>query len=118
MPDAAVSRYFTEDEVRGLSPRLIDMLDRARGLAKVPFSITSGYRTPEQNRDVGGVCDSAHTKGLAVDLGCFDSRARLRMVSGLIMAGFVRIGVYSRHLHCDIDDTLPQAVLWFGGESQ
>lgn len=93
------------------------MLDRARGLAKVPFSITSGYRSPEQNREAGGVWDSAHTHGLAVDLGCFDSRARLRMVSGLVMAGFVRIGLYTRHLHCDIDDTLPQDVLWLGGDS-
>jgi zinc D-Ala-D-Ala carboxypeptidase len=113
----SVPRYFSAEEIEGLSLQLVDMLDHARGLAKVPFRITSGFRTPEQNRAADGVWDSAHTRGLAVDLACFDSRARLRMISGLIMAGFIRIGVYSRHLHIDIDPTLPQDVLWFGGES-
>jgi zinc D-Ala-D-Ala carboxypeptidase len=108
------ARWFSEAEIEGLDPRLVEMLDRARGLAKTPFRITSGRRSADQNQQAGGVMDSAHTRGLAVDLGCFDSRARMRMLSGLIVAGFRRIGCYDRHLHADIDETLPQDVLWVG----
>ena len=114
MDDPDSPRYFSPDEVIGLHPHLVDMLDRARGLAKVPFRITSGLRTVEQNQQDGGVSDSSHLRGLAVDLACFDSGSRLRMVSALIMAGFKRIGVYTAHLHCDVDETLPQEVLWVG----
>ncbi len=108
------ARYFSEDEVRGLDPRLIALLDHARGLAKVPFRITSGFRTALENQEAGGVMDSSHTRGLAVDLACFDSRTRMRMVSALIVAGFNRIGVYDHHLHADIDESMPQDVLWMG----
>lgn len=113
-PDA---RYFDEAEIAGLDARLVEMLDRARGLAHTPFRITSGARSSDQNAQVGGVMDSAHTRGLAVDLACFDSRARMRMLSALIVVGFRRIGLYSRHVHADIDDSLPADVLWWGGES-
>lgn len=111
---ATEARYFNEDEVRGLDPKLVDMLDRARGLAKVPFRITSGLRAVDDNADAGGVKDSAHLRGLAVDLACFDSRTRMRMLPALIMAGFKRIGCYNAHLHADIDPDLPQEVLWVG----
>jgi hypothetical protein len=107
-------RWFDEAEVAGLDPRLVAMLDHARGFAKVPFRITSGLRGSAENRSVGGVDDSAHTRGLAVDLACFDARARMRMLSGLIVAGFRRLGVYNLHIHADIDESLPQDVLWTG----
>jgi hypothetical protein len=41
------ARYFDEAEIAGLSPQLVEMLDRARGLAKVPFRITSGLRSSD-----------------------------------------------------------------------
>lgn len=107
-------KHFDESELRGLDPRLVEMLARARGLAKVPFRITSGFRTSAENQAAGGVMDSAHTRGLAVDLACFDSRARMRMMSALLVAGFRRIGCYNRHIHVDIDEMMPQDVLWVG----
>jgi hypothetical protein len=107
-------RHFDESEVVGLDPKLVEMLDAARGFAKVPFRITSGRRSATENAAAGGVMDSAHTRGLAVDLACFDSRARMRMLSGLILAGFRRIGCYDRHLHADVDESMPQDVLWVG----
>lgn len=110
-------RWFTAEEVQGLDPRLVEMLDKARGFAKVPFRITSGYRTAAENKAAGGVFDSAHTRGLAVDLACYDSRTRMKMIAALIMAGFTRIGAYTSHLHADTDESLPQEVLWLGGAS-
>jgi uncharacterized protein YcbK (DUF882 family) len=109
--------FFTDEEVEGLDPQLVSRLEHARGFSKTPFIITSGYRTPIQNQSAGGVMHSSHTKGLAVDLSCRMSHARYRMVSGLILAGFNRIGLYTNHMHADMDESLPQDVLWLGGES-
>lgn len=117
MVEPVGARYFHEAEVAGLAPQLVEMLERARGLAHTPFRITSGLRSADVNQQAGGVMDSAHTRGLAVDLACFDSRARMRMLSALIVVGFRRVGLYSRHVHADIDESLPTDVLWWGGES-
>ena len=107
-------RHFTDEEVEGLDPKLVEMLDRARGFSHYPFIITSGKRTALQNDAAGGVSDSSHLRGLAVDLRCRGSQARFDMISSLLLAGFRRIGAYDRHLHVDCDETLPQAVLWVG----
>jgi uncharacterized protein YcbK (DUF882 family) len=105
-------RHFSDAEVEGLEPKLVEMLDRARGFCHYAFIITSGRRTEDQNSAAGGVSDSSHLRGLAVDLRCTGSQARFEMVSSLLLAGFRRIGIYRRHLHADADDTLPQAVMW------
>lgn len=106
--------YFTDDEVKGLSVDLVDKLDRARNLANVAFVITSGFRSPADNERVLGVDASAHVKGLAVDLRCSDSSSRLNIVQALLTVGFNRVGVYDKHIHCDIDKDLPQDVMWVG----
>jgi len=109
-----LAKYFLPDEIVGLDPKLIDMLDRARGIAKVPFVITSGKRTVDENTAAGGVGDSSHLRGLAVDLACKESRSRYFILSALFQAGFTRLGIYARdgHIHCDCDDSLPQQVVW------
>jgi hypothetical protein len=111
-------RYFTDQEVAGLQDELIEKLDRARGYARVPFIITSGYRPPDINAAVGGVEDSEHETGEGVDLACADSRTRHRMLPALYLAGFVRIGVYDRHIHAGISKTKPQKVTWWGTSSR
>lgn len=105
-------KYFTDAEVVGLHPELVDRLDRARELAGVPFVITSGLRTKEQNAAVGGKPNSAHLYGLAVDLRAANSYFRFKIVQGLLFAGFNRIVVYRSdgHVHADVSLTLPQNV--------
>lgn len=109
-------RYFTDAEVKGLSPDLVNMLDKARDLAGIPFVITSGYRTPAQNKKAGGVRDSAHEHGLAVDLRAPNEAIQKIIKKALKDAGFVRVGTYDKHLHVDIDRRKPQ-VAWAGGRS-
>jgi uncharacterized protein YcbK (DUF882 family) len=106
--------FFTDEEVKGLDAEFVAKLDMARKFAGVPFVITSGLRTCAANAKVLGVENSAHLTGKAVDLAVEDSVQRFRMVSGAVLAGFTRIGVYDRHLHLDCDDTKPQHVLWLG----
>lgn len=106
--------YFSPEEVKGLDPELCAMLDIARARAGVPFEITCGLRSPEENAQLANsVSDSAHLTGLAVDLACSDSATRFAMIKGLLAAGFTRIGVYSAHLHADRDESKPQNVFWY-----
>lgn len=106
--------YFKDDEVVGLDQELVAMLDRARSLAGVPFTITCGLRTADQNAALAeSVKDSAHLTGNAVDLACSDSESRFKMIQALFLVGFRRIGIYSAHVHVDNSSTLPQGVFWY-----
>ena len=109
-----MARHFLPEEIVGLDPKLVGMLDDARDIAGVAFVITSGRRTEAENANAQGVENSAHLRGLAVDLQCLSYTDRFFMLVGLVRAGFRRIGVYDRHVHCDCDDSLPQNVVWTG----
>lgn len=97
--------FFKPHEIESLKPRLVVMLDMARGFSNVPYIITSGYRTKEHNKEVGGVVNSSHLKGEAVDISAIDKKARAVIIYGLIKAGFQRIKIYKTHIHADIDET-------------
>lgn len=105
-------KYFKEFEIKNLAPELVSMLDEAREIACVPFIITSGFRTSTHNKEVGGVENSAHLSGLAVDIKCLDSSDRFDIIRGLLGAKFQRIGVYENHIHADIDYEKPFPVIF------
>lgn len=106
-------KYFKDSEIVGLKPELVSLLDQARDIASIPFKITSGYRTPSQNALVGGVQDSAHETGLAVDLLVADSVSGGKILLALAQVGFKRFGFYNDgHIHCDIDTTKPSPCYW------
>lgn len=105
--------YFKDKEIVGLKPELVQMLDKARGIAGVPFIITSGFRTPEHNAEVGGVDGSSHTTGEGVDLLIKDGISGGKILLALVQVGFKRFGFYKDgHLHCDIDNTKPTPCYW------
>lgn len=115
--------YFSDDEIKGLDKELCAMLDLARDKAGVPFIITSGLRTYDQNSALNGsVSDSAHLSGLAVDMSTNGDDHQLnRMLFGLYAAGFDRIGLYfsvqdskliPHHIHVDIDKSKPSQATW------
>jgi len=81
---------------------LLFMLDKARGFAKIPFKINSGYRCenhPESKKNP----TSSHIKGLAVDIECKDSNTRAIMMDALVYAEFERFGLHKSFIHVDID---------------
>ncbi len=47
--------------------RLAQMLEQVRAMLGVPIIVTSGYRSPEVNKAVGGSSASAHCDGRAAD---------------------------------------------------
>ena len=87
-------------------------IDTAREIAGVPFKITSGYRTKEQNEKVGGVIGSSHTKGHAADVHCNNSVSRFTIVNSLLKAGFNRIGIADTFIHVDDDPDKVTNVIW------
>lgn len=105
-------KYFTDKEVEGLKPELVTMLDKAREVAGIPFVLTSTLRSPEVNEDVGGVSNSAHITGQAVDIRVRNSNERFRILKALIEVGFTRIGVAKTFCHADIDKSKPANVTW------
>ncbi len=73
---------------------------------------TSGYRCPECNLKAGGVKNSAHLRGLAVDIRCHDSLLRCKIENAAVKIGITRRGIGKNIIHLDIDSSLPQGVLW------
>lgn len=113
-------RYFDTSEfdcpIAGQGDKMdknfLDLLDEARHIASTPFRITSGYRCPEHNKNVGGVPGSSHTKFVACDISCEDSARRFLIVSSLIKAGITRVGISPDFIHCDMDFDKPQNLIW------
>jgi len=97
---------------QGVSERLVDMLNVARHFAGIPFVITSGYRCAEHNQAVSGSPDSAHLRGLAVDIAAVTSHERFRILYGLFKAGFERIGEGDDFFHVDIDPSKESELCW------
>lgn len=113
-------RFFSDEEIAGLQTPLPAMLDQARGLAGVPFRLTATVAT------TGHSPNSAHYKGLAVDIGLghlaegFDrDSARFAILKGLFAAGFQRIEVCPAHIHCDIGQPpdYEAPICWIGIDS-
>ena len=76
--------------------------------------VTSGARCFTHNKKVGGVANSAHTKGLAFDVHYDNSRETYAIIKHLYDMGVTRIGINfnQNFVHFDIDMILPQNVLF------
>ena len=82
---------------------VMDRVQELRILHGGPITLTSGYRCPKGNRAVGGVMQSRHMQGTAVDIhtGCnktyYDNLARYARTKGFSPTSW---GTYSDcHLH-------------------
>lgn len=115
------AREFANPDQMGFE--FIMWLDRVRELAGVPIVVTSSYRTPEHNREVGGAQDSAHTDVPcnAVDIGERPrpsdpnwNYSRFRIISAAIQLGCRRLGMYANgSLHLDMtEDARPAERFW------
>lgn len=103
-------KYFKPEEVEGLDDEFVAKLDQARHIAGIPFVITSGFRTPEKNQSIiGAVPNSAHLKGLAVDLRVENTHEVALICDAAKAVGITRRGIYFDkslkpvHIHLDVD---------------
>jgi len=106
---------FDSPDIQGsgqmMCDTIIEMLDQVREEYGKPIRISSGYRTEEANLKAGGVKNSSHLKGLAVDIKVKNSRERYKLLF-ILMKYFHRIGVAKSFIHVDIDEDKPQGVIW------
>lgn len=106
-----MSKYFKNKE-ENMDIDFLAKLDKAREYANIPFIINSAYRTKEHNAKIGGVANSSHLKGLAVDISINSSRERFIVLKALILVGFNRIGVAKTFIHVDDDKEKTNNVIW------
>ena len=113
-------KYFKEEEFacpccgeNKTKQILMLTIDQLRDAIGQPLTISSAFRCPKHNEAVGGKSDSAHLKGLAVDIVCENSHLRFLLIKHALKLGFVRIGVdFKKFVHLDIDGTKPTEVFW------
>ncbi len=101
-----------------IESKIIDILEELRNYLKKPVIITSAYRCKVHNRRIGGVPNSAHTKGLAVDIKATNSKIRHEILSFLLSKGIKRIGIANVFIHFDLDSDKPQNVIWLYGKKR
>ena len=110
-------RYFKRSEFNCkccdenlIVDNFIEMLDKARVISGIPYEINSGYRCQVHNKAVGGVENSSHMKGIAADIKVKNEFCRMRILEGVIKAGFKRIGIGKTYIHVDIDKSRGNSV--------
>jgi zinc D-Ala-D-Ala carboxypeptidase len=94
---------------------LAQQLQVARDYFGEPMVFSSGYRCKRLNTAVGGVANSAHTSGSAVDIEFHSEAQAKKLIEALIKAGFKRIGLGWSFIHVDIDHTKPHPACWLYG---
>lgn len=83
-----------------VSAELMGACQRVRDAYGGPVRVTSGRRCPSHNRDVGGVSNSYHTRGLAADLTADDM---LRLADACVSVEELSyIEMHDRYIHVDV----------------
>lgn len=68
---------------------VVNVMDKIRTEYGMPIYITSGYRTPEHNKKVGGVANSQHIYGEACDFTGRDFKRLLRIIDEMDNEGLL-----------------------------
>ena len=92
---------------------IICVLDPIRERWGLPIRVTSGYRCPELNDEVGGVEDSYHMDGCAADISATDPTRNVELMSliramhltGKLTLTECYLGPKARYIHIALDRT-------------
>ena len=98
--------------IEQMAPAFLERLDRIREAAGIPLVLNCAYRSREWDLAKGRSGNSAHTRGLAVDIRCLSDATRWRIIRAAIACGITRIGIGSTFIHLDADPSLSQEVVW------
>lgn len=93
-------------------PLLLRKLDELRRLMDRPLIISSGYRSPEYNKRVGGALHSQHLEGRAADIPILDNADGRRLLLFAEEIGFNGIGVYPTAMFIHLDIRLSGHARW------
>ena len=85
-----------------VEPELVTKLQALRDALGRPITVTSGYRCPVHNRNIGGAAQSRHMQGQAADL-VVTGVSPAAVATAADRVGFGGIGIYkSGFTHVDI----------------
>jgi len=90
----------------------IEKCDKLREAYGKPLVVASGIRTPERNKQVGGVKNSSHLLGYAVDWKDIFDDYLIQFLDAAWDAGFRRFGIMATGIHTDDDPTKTTPALW------
>lgn len=97
----------------GMDLHFLELLDRIREDAAIPFVITSGFRTVRHNAGLkGSTPNSAHLSGMAADIRALTGRDKWLIVAAGIRNGIRRIGIGRNFAPVDNDASLPDPTIW------
>lgn len=114
-------KYFSIEELKcpcgcnqlGMNAYYMQKIVKVREDLGVPMNITSGYRCKTYNQRIGGVPNSAHTKGRALDISIvgMEEADQVRLLELAIKYDVRGVGVNDKKSHfIHLDDTKPR--LW------
>jgi len=116
------SKYFSKDKMRwcpcgcgmDVEEFVLRKFDLVRDYVGFPIHINSGARCDEYNAKIGGVKNSAHTRGTAMDVRFDNEFQKDKILWALGKVGCVRIGVNyeKKFIHGDFDLKLPSPAFW------
>lgn len=95
-----------------MSKDLLLLLQYVRSSLGRTVVINSGLRCPKWNKQVGSGKDSAHVKGLAVDIKCTTPRDRYELLERVLDTDVKRVGIDRGFIHIDLDKDKTQDIVW------
>ena len=85
-----------------INMELILALEELRIMVNKPIIINSGYRCPKHNKEVGGVVNSQHTQGNAVDIRLISGISPYQLGNLAKKCGFTYVKYYANFIHIDV----------------
>lgn len=113
MSDTMLSKNFKESEFHcrcglcafpGMNPKLINGLQKLRDSIGRAIKVTSGYRCPRHNMEIGGHPKSQHLRGNAADIKVRSMKPHDLMLHAMEIKEFEQggIGIYDTFVHVDV----------------
>jgi len=96
-----------------INENFLEMIDRARRIAGVPFKINSGYRCEKHPLSISNPT-SSHIKFIAADIKFTDGKNLALILGGLGGVGFERFGIdfKNKFIHADCDEDKTNPCIW------
>lgn len=115
------SKYFSESEFERCTPscslqdmdqQFMDKLDAVREDAGIPLILNSAYRSIDWEKSNKRSGNGDHPQRKGVDIRCYTSNTRYKIVKAAFKNGFKRIGISASFVHLGDGDNLPENVIW------